>query len=43
LLVEEAKLGILLASLLAAVVGLTWLYVGADKPAQSAGAETATR
>lgn len=34
LLVEEAKLGILSASLIAAIIGLTWLYVSADKRPQ---------
>jgi NhaA family Na+:H+ antiporter len=40
LLVEEAKLGILLASLIAATIGLLWLWFGAGKPAQSAAAAT---
>lgn len=47
LLVEEAKLGILLASLLAAVIGLLWLWTGATPqprtPENQEGAGEATR
>jgi NhaA family Na+:H+ antiporter len=44
-LVEEAKLGILLASLLAAVIGLTWLWLSADSAVKNSaqGAGVATR
>jgi NhaA family Na+:H+ antiporter len=44
-LIEESKLGILLASLLAAVIGLTWLWVSANIPPADAtqGEDVATR
>jgi NhaA family Na+:H+ antiporter len=40
LLFEEARLGIIMASVISAAIGLTWLYFSAGKPAEETEAHS---